>query len=230
MRVEAVHEATPQLLAALARLLPQLNPKLRVPDLERLQRLIADPAATLLVATEGDEIVGTTTVIVYTTPSGSRPGWTRWWSTTRPEARASARRWSKRRSRSAASVGRRWPSSSQGAVRIARPPTAFTRGWDSRSGSPTSSGSCWSKRLQPIHHRRQRRKRRLDRLRRRHVDSGHAQALERIHRPGALQERQVGLHRLGVARRDPLDEMVGSRDARCVLVNVEVAVEVGVKL
>src|SRR3989442_4849746 len=68
MRVEAVHEATPQLLAALARLLPQLNPKLRVPDLERLQRLIADPAATLLVATEGDEIVGTTTVIVYTTP------------------------------------------------------------------------------------------------------------------------------------------------------------------
>src|SRR5205814_2701765 len=68
MRVEAVHEATPQLLAALARLLPQLNPKLRVPDLERLQRLIADPAATLLVAREGDDIVGTTTVIVYTTP------------------------------------------------------------------------------------------------------------------------------------------------------------------
>src|SRR5256884_9604007 len=68
MRVEAVHEATPQLLAALARLLPQLNPKLRVPDLERLQRLIADPAATLLVARDGDEIVGTTTVIVYTTP------------------------------------------------------------------------------------------------------------------------------------------------------------------
>src|SRR2546429_6300581 len=68
MRVEAVHEATPQLLAALARLLPQLNPKLRVPDLERLQRLIADSATTLLVATEGDEIVGTTTVIVYTIP------------------------------------------------------------------------------------------------------------------------------------------------------------------
>src|SRR5438094_5139612 len=68
MRVEAVHEATPQLLAALARLLPQLNPRLRVPDMERLQRLIADPAATLLVARDGDEIVGTTTVIVYTTP------------------------------------------------------------------------------------------------------------------------------------------------------------------
>src|SRR2546427_5865957 len=68
MRVEAVKEATPHLLAALARLLPQLNPKLQVPDLERLQRLIADPDVTLLVARDGDEIVGTTTVIVYTTP------------------------------------------------------------------------------------------------------------------------------------------------------------------
>jgi GNAT superfamily N-acetyltransferase len=34
----------------------------------RLRRMIADPAVTLLVATEGDEIVGTTTVIIYTTP------------------------------------------------------------------------------------------------------------------------------------------------------------------
>ena len=68
MRVEAVNEATPQLLAALARLLPQLNPKLDVPDMERLRSLIADPAVTLLIALEGDDIVGTTTVIVYTTP------------------------------------------------------------------------------------------------------------------------------------------------------------------
>ncbi len=36
--------------------------------MERLQRLIADPAVTLLVAKDGDEIVGTTTVVVYTTP------------------------------------------------------------------------------------------------------------------------------------------------------------------
>jgi len=68
MRVEAVNEVTPQLLAALERLLPQLNPKLRVPDSERLRRLIADPAVTLLIAVDGDTIVGTTTVIVYTTP------------------------------------------------------------------------------------------------------------------------------------------------------------------
>src|ERR1700745_1148516 len=34
----------------------------------RLHRLMADPAATLLVAKDGESIVGTTTVIVYTTP------------------------------------------------------------------------------------------------------------------------------------------------------------------
>jgi GNAT superfamily N-acetyltransferase len=66
--VEAVTEATPEIHAALAGLLPQLNPKLAVPDMERLRRLVADPAVTLLVALDGDEIVGTTTVIVYTTP------------------------------------------------------------------------------------------------------------------------------------------------------------------
>ncbi|TMC34792.1 MAG: GNAT family N-acetyltransferase [Chloroflexi bacterium] len=68
MRIEAVTEATPALHAALARLLPQLNGNLPVPDMERLARLIADPDVTLLVARDGEEIVGTTTVIVYTTP------------------------------------------------------------------------------------------------------------------------------------------------------------------
>lgn len=68
MHVEIVREATNEIHAALARLLPQLNPTLPVPDMPRLRRLLADPAATLLVATDGEDIVGTTTVIVYTTP------------------------------------------------------------------------------------------------------------------------------------------------------------------
>ncbi len=66
--VEAVGEATPEVLEALSRLLPQLNAALAVPDTERLRRLIGDPAVTLLVARDGERIVGTTTVIVYTTP------------------------------------------------------------------------------------------------------------------------------------------------------------------
>jgi GNAT superfamily N-acetyltransferase len=68
VRIEAVAEVTPQLHAALARLLPQLNGKLPVPTIKRLQRIIDDPAVTLLVAKEGDEIIGTSTVIVYSTP------------------------------------------------------------------------------------------------------------------------------------------------------------------
>lgn len=66
--IEAVTEVTPQVHAALARLLPQLNAKLPVPTTERLQRIIDDPAVTLLVAKEDDEIIGTSTVIVYSTP------------------------------------------------------------------------------------------------------------------------------------------------------------------
>ena len=68
IRVEVVREATPEVQSALARLLPQLNSTLPLPDLERLQRMVADPAVTLLLARDGEEIVGTTTVIVYTTP------------------------------------------------------------------------------------------------------------------------------------------------------------------
>ncbi len=68
MLIEEVREATPEVHAAMARLLPQLNSALPVPDLARLHRLVADPAVTLLVAKDGDEIVGTATVIVYTTP------------------------------------------------------------------------------------------------------------------------------------------------------------------
>ena len=68
MRVEPVGELTPELEEALARLLPQLNASLTVPDRKRLERILADPAVTLLVAREGDDIVGTATVIVYTTP------------------------------------------------------------------------------------------------------------------------------------------------------------------
>jgi len=68
VRIEAVKEATPEIEAALARLLPQLNATLPLPTMERLRALVADPAATLLVARDGDEIIGTATVIVYTTP------------------------------------------------------------------------------------------------------------------------------------------------------------------
>ena len=68
VRIEAATEATPEVHAALARLLPQLNPDLPVPTMERLRALVADPSATLFLARDGEEVVGTTTLVVYTTP------------------------------------------------------------------------------------------------------------------------------------------------------------------
>jgi len=69
MRIERVTQPTSEVHEALVRLLPQLNGTLDLPGMDRLTRLVADPAVTLLVARDGDgRIVGTTTVIVYTTP------------------------------------------------------------------------------------------------------------------------------------------------------------------
>ncbi len=68
MRIEEVTDATAEVHEALARLLPQLNPTLPLPTRERIERLMADPDVTLVVARDGDRIVGTATVIVYTTP------------------------------------------------------------------------------------------------------------------------------------------------------------------
>ena len=67
VRIEAAREVSPELLAALTALLPQLNPKLPAPTAEHLAVLIGDPGATLLVARDGDAIVGTALVIVYPT-------------------------------------------------------------------------------------------------------------------------------------------------------------------
>jgi ribosomal protein S18 acetylase RimI-like enzyme len=66
--IERVKEAKPEVLKSLAWLLPQLNPNLPVPTMERLKEIIADPSVTLLFAWDQRDIVGTATVIVYTTP------------------------------------------------------------------------------------------------------------------------------------------------------------------
>jgi ribosomal protein S18 acetylase RimI-like enzyme len=67
VRIEHPESVTPELVEALGKLIPQLNPALPLPDAEHLAVLLADPGATLLVARDGDEIVGTAMVIVYPT-------------------------------------------------------------------------------------------------------------------------------------------------------------------
>lgn len=69
MRIEAATEATQELLDALTSLLPQLNPKLKPPSLDRLSRVIRDPATTLLVVHDDGRIAGVAAVLVYATPA-----------------------------------------------------------------------------------------------------------------------------------------------------------------
>ena len=138
MRIEVVREATNEIHAALACLLPQLNPTLPVPDMPRLHRLLADPAATLLVAKDGEDIVGTTTVIVYTTPFWIKARLDEVVVDANARGKASARAWSRRRSTSAARKERRWPSFSPDAVRRERPRIVCTSASASRSAPATS--------------------------------------------------------------------------------------------
>jgi len=67
LKVTRVAQASAELESALARLLPQLNPALSIPNRKQLRALITNEGSTLLVAREGKVIVGTATVVVYAT-------------------------------------------------------------------------------------------------------------------------------------------------------------------
>jgi len=69
MRIEAATEATQELLDALTALLPQLNPQLEPLSMERLSRVVGDPATTLLLVRDDGRIVGAAAVLVYATPA-----------------------------------------------------------------------------------------------------------------------------------------------------------------
>jgi ribosomal protein S18 acetylase RimI-like enzyme len=70
-RIEQARAASDELVAAMARLLPQLG-EVQPPDRRELDELIAAPATTLLVARDGERIVGTLTLTVYRTPTKLR--------------------------------------------------------------------------------------------------------------------------------------------------------------
>jgi ribosomal protein S18 acetylase RimI-like enzyme len=75
MRVERVSEASHELVEAMARLLPQLSPHRRPPDLIELAELTAAPGTSLFVARDGnDAAVGMLTLVLYRVPTGMR-GW-----------------------------------------------------------------------------------------------------------------------------------------------------------
>ncbi|MEG1864470.1 MAG: GNAT family N-acetyltransferase [Alistipes sp.] len=70
--VKQVTEVTEPLLAAFARLLPQLSPRLAAVTRQRLQSVLSAPSTVLFVAQDADQLVGALTLTWYVTPSGCK--------------------------------------------------------------------------------------------------------------------------------------------------------------
>ena len=69
MHIERAHHADDQLVAAFARLIPQLTPTAPLPSRDDLAMMVANPATHLLVARDPD-IVGSLTLTLYRVPTG----------------------------------------------------------------------------------------------------------------------------------------------------------------
>jgi ribosomal protein S18 acetylase RimI-like enzyme len=66
-------DATPELVEALGRLIPQLSSSSPPPDLDALAAMVTSDATSLLVARDDDgTVLGTLTLVVYRIPTGVR--------------------------------------------------------------------------------------------------------------------------------------------------------------
>jgi ribosomal protein S18 acetylase RimI-like enzyme len=72
VNVERVTEADDALAEAVARLVPQLSATRQPPSLVELVELVSAPGTSLIVAREGEEVLGMLTLIVYRVPTGTR--------------------------------------------------------------------------------------------------------------------------------------------------------------
>ncbi len=70
--VNLARDATPELVDALNRLVPQLSSSATVLTREDVERLIESPVTYLFTATSDSAIVGTLTLVIFTIPSGRR--------------------------------------------------------------------------------------------------------------------------------------------------------------
>lgn len=72
MPIEIVHAVTDELIEAMQRLMPQLNPGHPIPDCQALERIVHSEASTLLIARDNSgKITGMLTLVVFHTPSGT---------------------------------------------------------------------------------------------------------------------------------------------------------------
>jgi ribosomal protein S18 acetylase RimI-like enzyme len=70
--VERVTEPTPELVEALARLVPQLSRTAPVPDSEEVGEIVADPRVVQLVARDEDGVAGVLTLLLLRIPTGAK--------------------------------------------------------------------------------------------------------------------------------------------------------------
>jgi ribosomal protein S18 acetylase RimI-like enzyme len=68
--VERASAASEELVDALARLVPQLSSTSTPPAPDELAELLAQPGATMLVARDGEAIVGVCSLVVFRIPTG----------------------------------------------------------------------------------------------------------------------------------------------------------------
>jgi ribosomal protein S18 acetylase RimI-like enzyme len=74
MKIERATEPDDALVAAIARLVPQLSPRREPPGPLEVAELTATTGTILLVARDGDHVLGMLTLILYRVPTGLR-GW-----------------------------------------------------------------------------------------------------------------------------------------------------------
>ncbi len=73
MRIETATEVTGELVAAMARLIPQLSASNPPPTREELQEMVGSPAITLLIARDdAGAIVGSLTLAMFRIPTALR--------------------------------------------------------------------------------------------------------------------------------------------------------------
>ena len=72
LEIREATEVDDALVAAMARLVPQLSSSNPPPDAAALSAIVASDAAVLLLAEEDGEVVGAMTLVVFTIPTGVR--------------------------------------------------------------------------------------------------------------------------------------------------------------
>ena len=70
--VKVADEVTPELVDAFARLVPQLSTSSPPPGKEELAEMVGAPGTSVLVARDGDAVVGALTLVVFRIPTGLR--------------------------------------------------------------------------------------------------------------------------------------------------------------